>query len=258
MQTITDQLQALGLSDYEARIYAVLVASSPACASSIAKKCGLSRSSVYTTLSALISKGLVGTTYKNDVKQFVAEDYSALETLLQKEKSDLEKRTKLFESMKRMLEVSVRTDAQTPHVVFFEGQEGLKKIYLSMMRTAPKNSVRYLLRSEFVWQSEWQFGSEWNARIDRWKKEKNIMTKLLVNPSLVEKSKKNFYAGLKDHEVRYLDARHVVSDYGLYIIGDTVAILSIEKNNFVGIQITNRHLAENFLVIFENLWKSAK
>src|SRR6185503_18505948 len=78
MNDLATDLKEIGLNDHEARIYGALLSSSPASATSLAKKCALSRSSVYTTLSLLISKGLVGTTYKNEVKQFIAEDVNAL------------------------------------------------------------------------------------------------------------------------------------------------------------------------------------
>jgi predicted transcriptional regulator len=62
MNDIITQLQKFGLGDHEARVYSVLLETSPANATLIAKKCALSRSSVYTTLTSLIAKGLVGTT----------------------------------------------------------------------------------------------------------------------------------------------------------------------------------------------------
>jgi sugar-specific transcriptional regulator TrmB len=45
--TIVNQLRVLGLGDYEAAVYAVLLETSPQSATVIAKKCALSRSSVY-------------------------------------------------------------------------------------------------------------------------------------------------------------------------------------------------------------------
>ena len=259
MEQITEQLRSLGLGEYEALIYGVLLVNSPASATFIAKKCNLSRSSVYTTLSTLISKGLVGTTYKNNVKQFIAQDQDALEQLLKKEKETLDKKFKLVESLKNSVQFFGRSDIQIPQIIFFEGQEGLKKIYLSMIRQAPKNSVRYLLRDEFIWQPEWEFSfkKEWNDAVRRWIAEKDMKTKLLVNSSKLEKSKAKFYASQKSFQYRFLPADNAVSQFALYIIGDTIAIMSIEKNNLIGLQITNKHLADNFKKTFDTLWKAS-
>lgn len=259
MEQITKQLEGLGLGVYEALVYGTLLGTSPASATFIAKKCDLSRSSVYTTLSALIAKGLVGTTYKNNVKQFIAQDEGALEQLLRKEKESLDKKFKLIESLKDTIRFFERTDLQIPQIIFFEGQEGLKKIYLSMMRHAPNNSIRYLLRDEFVWRPEWGFifKQDWSDMVKRLAKEKNIKTKLLVNSSKLEKGKSKYYASRNALQYRFLPEKNAVHQFALYIIGDTIAIMSMEKNNLVGIQITNNHLADNFKKNFDTVWKGS-
>lgn len=255
MDQFVTQLQELGLGEHESLVYSTLTRSSPASATFIAKKCALSRSSVYTTLSSLVSKGLVGTTHKNDIKQFIAQDHGALEALVKKEKESVEKKTKLVETLKKTL-YSAPHDMQLPHVVFFEGQEGLKKIYLSMMRQAPEKATLYLLRDEFVWQPEWKFifDLDWHARVKRWKTEKDIRTKLLINPSLIEKDHAKFYKTKKALEVRYLPTTHMVQQFAIYVLGDTIAILSMESNNLMGIQIVNAHVANNYRNMFAALW----
>lgn len=249
-----EHLRILGLSDYEARIYETLLLASPQSATLIARKCTLSRSSVYTTLSSLTAKGLVGTTYKNDVKQFIANDFEALEELLGKEKILLERKKFAVEALKTL--TPTPSSLLVPQTIFFEGQEGLKKIYLSMMRAAKKDEVLYLIRDEFVWHKEWEFvfKDDWHSRIKRMKKEKNITTKLLINASTLEKSKSAFYKKKLGLTFKYLSKKNAVTGFAQYVLGDTIAILSMEKNNLVGIQITNRHLAENYRKLFNSLW----
>lgn len=252
-------LKQLGLSDYEARIYTVLHSNSPAGASFIAKKCNLSRSSVYTTLNSLISQGLVSTTYKNEVKQFIAQGYPALEQLLKKEKTSVDQKFKALESMKETLKVFSQEDLNIPQVMFFEGQEGLKRIYLSMLRQAKPDSTMYILRDEFVWEDDWNFvfKKDWHDRIKRWRTEKNVKTRLLVNPSKLEKAKQKFYRGKKGLEFRILPPKNQVSQFAMYLINDMVSILSMENNNLVGILITNQHLAKNFENLFGILWNKS-
>lgn len=254
---LEQQLKKLGFSENEALVYAVLLKNSPASATHIANKCNMSRSSVYTVLSALTAKGLVGTTYRNEVKQFIAEGYPALEQGLSKEKTELEKKFTLLEGLKANLDMLSRDDVSIPQILFFEGQDGLKRIYASMLRQAPKNSTMYLLRDEFVWQKDWSFifGEEWHERVNRLKTEKNILTKLLVNPSKIEKDKEDYYKARKNLEFKYLPADRPVKQFALYLLGDIVSIMSMENNNLIGIQITNRMLAENMTQVFEVLWK---
>lgn len=256
METNTiSQLKTLGLGDYEARVYLVLLADSPSNATFIARKCNLSRSSVYTTLASLTERGLVSTTYRNNVKQFVAEDPSVLETLLSKERDEIENKTKVLGSLSEVLMKTMAPLSHVPGTVFFEGQDGLKRVYLSMLRDAENGSTMYVLRDEFVWTPEWKFvfEQEWHNRVRRLKKEKNIKTKLIINDSAIERSKKAYYSSRKATEVRYLPKNKKLKDFSLYILDDMVSILSVENNNFVGIKITNKSLAENFKLMLSLL-----
>ena len=254
-KNIVEQVKVLGFGDYEARIYITLLENSPSSATLIAQKCNLSRSSVYTTLASLISKGVVSTTYHNNVKQFVAEDPSIFEALLKKEKDELENKTKVLGSLSSVLMKAMTPLMHTPNTVFFEGQDGLKRIYLSMLRDANKGGTMYILRDEFVWTPEWQFifSQEWHNRVRRLKIEKNIKTHLIINDSAFERSKKSYYASRKATVTTYLPKKKHLKDFALYILDDVVSILSMENNNLVGIKITNNSLAENFKVILSLL-----
>ena len=260
MTTILSQLKQLGLGDYEAEVYFTLLSASPSSASFIAKKCNLSRSSVYTTLNMLIAKGLVGTTYKNDVKQFIAQDDASLELFLKKEKDALDEKFKSLELIQKSFSFFNQSGEHIPQVIFFEGQEGLKKIYLSMMRNARPGETLYLLRDEFVWQPEWKFifEQDWHDRVKRLKVEKNIRTKLLINNSKIEKEHAKAYQSKKGLAVSYLSTKHSVKQFAIYLIGDVIAIMSMEKNNLIGIKITNRSMTENFKAMFEGMWKPSR
>ena len=256
MELIQNELKKIGLGDYESLIYSTLLKISPATASVLARKCNLSRSSVYTTLNSLIAKGLVGTSFKNETKQFIAQDLSVLEERLKKEKDQIAQKFKVFESLKQNLQSITNQNLNLPQVIFFEGQEGLKKIYLSMMVDAPFNSTLYLIRNEFVWQPLWQFifDKDWHERVKYHKTQKNISTKLLINNSKVENQNLEVYQSRKELEFKFLPAQDSVTDFAMYIIGDVVSILSMENNNLVGIKITNQNLADNFKKIFDSVW----
>lgn len=254
-----DQLTELGLSHYEAGVYLTLLEHSPTSAGFVAKKLRYSRSTVYSALDKLIAKGLVGTTYKNGVKQFIAEPPKRLGEILHEEHRAVGKRVELFSKMADQLQFLSRSNTQVPNIIFFEGWESLKKIYLSMLRAAPKDSTMHIIRSEFYWAPEWTFifGDEWHTHVKMWRTERNIKTQLLINDSKEEKKHLSFYKSRKHTVSRFLPKDQSVKDFALYILGDTVSILSLEKNNSVGVKITNQALAENFQKIFKGLWSDA-
>ena len=260
IDNITKQLIGIGLSDHEASIYGVLLANSPASASFIAKKANLARSSVYTAINTLVSKGLVGTTFKNEIKQFVAEGYPSIENLLKKEEMHISKKFAALRNIQETLKAFGNKELKIPQIIVFEGQESLKKIYISMLREAPKDSTMYILRDEFVWSDPWSFifSKEWNERVKRLRTENNINTKLLINDSKIEKEHKRYYDSRVGTEYRLLPKENSVKDFVVYIVGDVVSILSMEKNNLIGIKITNDHIANNFKNIFEVVWSKSK
>ena len=253
-------LEKLGLSEYEAQIYATLLQNSPAGASLIAKKTNLSRSTVYTVLASLSSKGLVSTTHKNEVKQFVAEDIDSLKQLVQSEEAKIKEKTALLPEIESAMKQFGGEELHVPEISFFEGQEGLQKIYLSMIRDAKKDSEILILRDEFIWTPDWHFTfePEWKARIKRWKKGKNLTTRLLVNASTLEKRKADYYASRKGLQFRFLSKAKTANNFAIYVMGDMVSVLSMEKGAPVGIKMINLHIANNFTNIFNEIWTKSK
>jgi len=259
-EIIKKQLIDIGLNENEAATYLILSRHSPASASFIAKKINHSRSTVYTSLERLITKGLVTTTYKNEVKQFAAEPPSAIGDLLTREKKRLDERFEIFKGLTDSIKLIHRGDVHIPNISFFEGQDNLQKVYIGMLRDAAKNSTMLVIRDEFKWEKEWSFllTEEWKGRIRRLREEKNISTKLLINNSKVERDQAAYYKKRKGLEFRYLPKGTAFKKFVIYILGDTVSILSLEKNYPVGIKIVNRHMADNFQEMFLAMWGQAK
>ena len=253
---LVTQLAELGLGAYEAPVYLALLENSPTSAGFLAKKLKFSRSTVYAALDRLSAKGLAGTTYRNNVKQFIGESPSVIADLLKAEQNSLTKRQALFSKISDQLKFLERGDTQVPSIVFFEGQDSLKKIYLDMLRNAPNKATMYIMRSEFVWQSDWNFifSADWKELVKRLRSEKNIKTELLINDSAIEKKQASYYKTRKHVRYKFLPKTAKLKDFSLYILGDTVSLLSFEKNNLVGVKITNKTIADNFKQTFQALW----
>ncbi len=237
-------------------IYQTLVTRGTLGASALAKHCNLARSSVYTALNTLTGKGLVATTHQNEVKQFVVTDTEALERMLHVQQKQLEQKFTSLEKLSHDLQNRTTSQIGEQSITFFQGIEGLQKVYLQMLREAPQNGVLRLLRDEFVWTKDWEFifSDEWQRRVERLKRERNITTKLLVNDSEIEREKEQLYTHNLYIEYKKLPKEHAVQHYAWYILGNTTAVMSFEKNNMVGIQIINENMTENYKNVFEGLW----
>ncbi len=254
-------LENLGLGAHESLVYAHLLENGDATATDIARNIALARSSVYTTIATLTAKGLVGSRKTNTTTLFVASPLEAFETLLEEEKLLAQKRLALLSASKNTLTKSelMQSDAK-PETITFSGQEGLKRIYLMMLREAKRGDILLMIRDEFVWEKSWQFvfGKDWHERVKRIRKEKNISAKLLVNNSATEKARRKFYTTKKHTQVRVLPKSSTQEHSALYILGNTLCILSIERNNTVGIFIRNTTMSKNMRALFHTLWSTSE
>ena len=248
-------LQKLGLGDHEALVYSVLLRNSPASATLLAKKCALSRSSVYTTLASLTAKGLVGTTYKNEVKQFIADGVPSLTRMLGDEERTLHERQKLLGTLEQAIVSLGQRTSNRPEVIFYEGIEGVRKIYWALLQEAPVGSLQCIVRNAPIGQPPWDFviGKQYQER----KQEKRIVTRILFNNSRESRAEVKSLQGLYELHMRFLAGPERLEQFVQTVMGDTVALCSFENNNFVGIKITNKHIAENFYALYDTLWTTA-
>jgi hypothetical protein len=189
----------------------------------------------------------------------VAQDLDSLGALLKTEQHNLNSKTKLLENLRKNPLLSASGSGNMPNMMFFEGQEGLKKIYLSMLREAPKNSVMRIVRDEFIWRKEWQFvfDAEWHDIVKYFRKSKNIHTKLLVNNSATEKKHSKLYSSRQALDIKFLPARSQVKNFAFYILGDTTSILSMDGEAMHGAKLTDSSMAKNTTTIFKELWSNA-
>lgn len=248
-------LAELGLTSHEARVLAAVVRASPASASAIAKTTGIARSSVYTTLDALVAKGLVGTSFINEVKQFTSSGHEALMDLLIRQRDEAASRVTSAESLCAAFE-GAPTHQNVPRIVFFEGQQGLQRVYLQMLREARDAGPMLILRDEFVWTDAWSFIHEpaWRERVATLKAQRDLRTRLLVNDTELEQSKREYYASRRATDTRYLPSGITFERYACYVLNDVVSLLSFDAKSMVGIRMSNPALANAFRVQFEALW----
>lgn len=134
-------LMNLGLSSNEAKIYLAALESGAASAQSIAKKAKLKRTTTYSLLEALAKKGFVLKTDKSGRRKYLAESPKNLaERFKTYQKS--------FENVLPELEAIHNKKEVKPKVLFFEDEEGIKKIYEDTIKESPEK-ILMLTTSDF-------------------------------------------------------------------------------------------------------------
>lgn len=123
---ISEKLQKIGLNEKEAKIYASLLELGETSIQRVSKKSKIKRTTIYNIIDTLKEKGLVSTIIKKKRKYYVASDPRELEFKLEEQKQSLKN------LMPELLSITNLIDKK-PKIKFFEGEEGLKEIYLDTL-----------------------------------------------------------------------------------------------------------------------------
>lgn len=133
-------LEKIGLSEKEAKVYLAALELGQDSVQNIAKKAGVNRPTAYFILERLMELGLASTLESGRKTVFVAENPKELETLLEREKQEMEaRRSELKESMNQFLAI-YNAKTGKPLVRYFEGADGLVVMDRHGLNMLKKNS----------------------------------------------------------------------------------------------------------------------
>ncbi len=122
------QLKAIGMSEYEAKVYLVVSALRVANAREIHEKTKIPRGRIYETLASLVQKGFIVSSGKSPVR------YSPVDV------------TRIFERLKRESEISLEEVYQCLKKLETETPEPLIQKYKLCSENARDNQIRMMLR----------------------------------------------------------------------------------------------------------------
>lgn len=123
------QLQKLGFSEKEVRVYLAMLALGSAVASDIAKKAGIKRSTTYVILDALAERGLVSVIDRRNIKLYTAAPAEQLVQHLQNMAKRYGGMADAAKDLLPALKASRLEQTPEPKIRFFEGSDGIKSVY---------------------------------------------------------------------------------------------------------------------------------
>lgn len=127
--TLSEQLEAIGLSDKAAQVYAYLIETGGAFPSAIAEATGLNRSTTYKLLVDLSIKGLVSELRKRNKLYYQVDKPEQLERFTKSQISLAKKRHEQAIRLLPDLEGLYQNIPHKPRVRFFEGTNGVQRVY---------------------------------------------------------------------------------------------------------------------------------
>lgn len=246
IQAIAAKLQAVGLSEKEARVYVAALFLGPAPVQKIAEQAGVNRATTYIILDELSRKGLISQSNEGKKTLFVAEDPQALEQWLAKQAQNIQSLREAFTRVLPELETIRRADSATAPVVrFYKGTGGAKAVNAYLRRKAkPSLEIYGMSNVDEVLKVLPDF-LEQNLRFR--------IAQKISSKFLYSYAKGNLPSGSQYRREAIRLERPVRADITFY--EDTAMFLTYEGEQSVGIVIESKEIVGALRQLFELAWK---
>lgn len=243
-------LNRIGLKDPEIKVYLTCLENKQGLfVSEIAKKTGIKRSTVNLIIDRLTERNFITYHLDGSRKLFSAEPPESLLFHLEDSLSDLR-------GLIPLLRITSGGDKKTK-IRFFEGKEGVEKIYTDTLLTLkinrdPKKELLAISSGADVYDLIPEHRKQFiNKRVKeripiRW-----IAPEDKISRKLDETSAKEF------RQMKFFDKRKYQFNIEIDVYADKIALISLsgERN---GVIIENKSLAESFRSLFNLLWDSIR
>lgn len=248
METMKQKLNILGLTDKEVDAYLAIMALGKGTITDISRQANIKRTTIYEYIESLLSKGLVYKTANKKRIFYCVEDPKKITRILDREKKELEQKREQVEQFIPELESIFSTSFKKPSVSFYEGRDGIKKVYQQIFNTH-KN-----IYSIFSPENFFNLFSQ--------RENHTLLTTLSNNGgilySLVEKT--NDYAEVlhKPEYANFIKSRQLPEgfkhDTDLLVVDEKIALISF--NNLIGVIIKDKAIAQLQKNFIDLIWKS--
>jgi sugar-specific transcriptional regulator TrmB len=250
MDNIKEKLRLLGLSAKEIDVYVVILGLGKGTITDISRKTGIKRTTVYEYIESLTNSGLVYKTVDGKRISYCLENPRKITGLLDEQKRQIEEKKRKMEKVIPELESLYSATFKKPNISFYEGKEGIKKVYQQIFDTH-KN-----IYSMFSPDNLFKLFSV---------KENHDLLMILYNNggmlySLVEKTENNL-ATLNDPEYKkFIKSKQLQEGFkfetNLLVVDDTVALISFK--NLIGVIIKDRAIADLQKNFINFIWKGIR
>lgn len=249
-------LKSIGLSENEITLYILLLRIGTQPTSSLAKHAGMSRSTAYSSLQRLLSKGLVSEAHSKGTQYFSALETSQLEHYVEEHIRVWSERKEMAAEVTKRMDTLRNPLIQQPKVQVFSGREGA---YLALCKTLTGNhKTIYAFTAlssltqrlgEGVLEAYTQKRKQVKKRIRiiRTKQSYQFAKRKKAGVHLYEHNKKDL------REVKYIP-NTVKLSLGLYIAGSQIVIISSEKENYA-LCIQSKSLSDALQGMYDLLWQ---
>ncbi|MEK7084682.1 MAG: helix-turn-helix domain-containing protein [Patescibacteria group bacterium] len=237
------------LPEKEAKVYQLLLVQPRMLASDIQKKSRLTTGTTYNTLEQLKKKGLIEDVKGTKKKTVQACHPSALLEFAERKEREAVRNRTTVESSLSMLESLYRLGRNKPAVRFYEGKEGIQRIYGETL-ACPEMMHAFVATGNI--------DPELDAWIDTVYVKRRVRKKIFAR-TIAPDTRANRQYAKKDRaslrETKLLPKKEMPLNAGIVLYGTHhVAILSLQRGHLLGVIIDSRQLYESLFAIFTFCW----
>lgn len=240
MSDLNQTLITLGLSDKEVKVYLACLELGSATIQEIATKAGIKRTSIYNFLDEMKGKGLVSEIKQSGRVMIIAEDPNTLVQRMETQMRDLQ--TVLPDLMGIF-----NRPGNKPKVKYYQGLEGLKKIYQDTLET--KETI-YAFGDYEDLMTTMDPDYMWAYADERARRGIGIFTIAKKGEWATKAMKRN---KAQKREMKLVDKVEFDTEVNIY--GNKVALLSFHRP-YAGVIIEDRAIAETMKSIWKLVWNS--
>ena len=246
-------LELFGVRDIESKIYEELLARGTLTASEIAKRVGISRTSVYDLLENLVETGLIMEALQGTTKKFIIQPPEKIQQLIAEKEKILEEAKGIAQELQENYKQKIVS--AKPRLQLFEGKKELQQMMKDLLLYRditvraywPVKKMIKLLSPEFL------------VNFHKERASRNITLRIIWPSSQLSTTKEHDF--LKSNNELKREARvaphNVDFSLGYSIYKNTVRFISSSNENF-GFLVDSFELAEMMKTQYDILWKISK
>ncbi len=243
------ELQDIGLSEKEARVYLAALELGKTTAEKLATAAKVNRSTTYVQIEALMKMGLMSTYEEGKKTYFAPESPTYLKKILEAKRQEIGAKEKDLSALLPELTHLFEGAGERPVVRFYSGKEGIVTMREQILDTAKDKNI--LVMYSYDAMAAVFDEKEREAYSDR-RKAKGIAARIIYNSA----------SGPFCGRFGRTDRRHVseqvlkvTNDIAIY--DDKVAIANLRGTLF-GVLIENKQIADSMRSMFEFMWGCIK
>lgn len=249
------QLEDMGLSEKEAKVYVASLMLGPATVQQISTQAEIKRVTTYVILESLANLGLVSQTSHGKKTYFTAEEPGSLKRLLDKREEELADQRKNFDNLLPDLASLQSIPAESPSVKFYDGAEAIRTIMATFLdqHKDEKDKTTYAFSNLDQLHTFFPEFKEKMTNPERVKAGFNSKFIYTTNrgPILADSDDRT------NRESRFVDPKLYPLKGDMTIVGNHVLILSLGASKPIAVSLDSKDIADGFKAIFDLAWAQA-